>query len=136
MKFGSIKLLFQNKMTQDSTETDDTVGVEVIQEEVEEDMSEESSNQEEENVEEVFQEKIIIPSPKVSFDDNDIPIIVNSSASFEERVLEASPDATATLCLVPCDNCGRKFNEESLERHIKVNIIDTHNLPNYTIEFE
>ena len=62
---------------------------------------------------------------KVSFDDNDIPIIVNSSASFEERVLEASPDATATLRLVPCDNCGRKFNKESSERHMKVNLCKT-----------
>ena len=68
-------------------------------------------------------DKIIIPSPKVSIDENDIPIIVRNTASFEERILEASPDAALPLELAPCDICGRKFNPQALERHIKVNII-------------
>ena len=66
------------------------------------------------------EDKIIIPSPKVSIDENDIPIIVRNTASFEERILEASPDAAVPLELTPCDICGRKFNPQALERHTKV----------------
>ena len=55
-------------------------------------------------------DKIIIPSPKVSIDENDIPIIVRNTASFEERILEASPDAAVPLELTPCDICVRKLN--------------------------
>ena len=55
-------------------------------------------------------DKIIIPSPKVSIDENDIPIIVRNTASFEERILEAIPDAAAPLELTPCDICVRKLN--------------------------
>ena len=56
------------------------------------------------------EDKIIIPSPKVSIDENDIPIIVRNTASFEERILEASPDAAVPLELTPCDICVRKLN--------------------------
>lgn len=68
-----------------------------------------------------FQEKIIIPSPKVSItEENDIPIIVNNTASFEERILAASPEAQVYQELVQCDTCGRKFNPTALARHTKV----------------
>eukprot|EP00092_Neocalanus_flemingeri_P003451 GFUD01003700.1.p1 GENE.GFUD01003700.1~~GFUD01003700.1.p1 ORF type:complete len:675 (-),score=150.66 GFUD01003700.1:636-2660(-) len=66
------------------------------------------------------EDKVIIPSPKVSIDENDIPIIVRNRSSFEERILEASPDASIPLELTPCDICGRKFNPQALERHTKV----------------
>lgn len=70
----------------------------------------------------ISEEKIIIPSPKVSItDESDIPIIVRArGTSFEERILEASPEAGEPLELQPCEICGRKFNPQALERHIKV----------------
>jgi len=97
-------------MTLDTITHDD-----VIQEEPEE-LSEEEYYPEDNACE----DKIIIPSPKVSIDENDIPIIVRNTASFEERILEASPDASVPLELAPCDICGRKFNPQALERHTKV----------------
>ena len=45
---------------------------------------------------------------------------MRNTASFEERILEASPDAAVPLELTPCDICGRKFNPQALERHTKV----------------
>ena len=99
-------------MTLDTITHDD-----VIQEEPEE-LSDEEYYHEDTNSE----DKVIIPSPKVSIDENDIPIIVRNKSSFEERILEASPDAAVPLELTPCDICGRKFNPQALERHTKVNI--------------
>jgi len=97
-------------MTLDTITHDD-----VIQEEPEE-LSDEEYYHEDTNSE----DKVIIPSPKVSIDENDIPIIVRNKSSFEERILEASPDAAVPLELTPCDICGRKFNPQALERHTKV----------------
>ena len=71
----------------------------------------------------ITEEKIIIPSPKVSItEENDIPIVVNNTASFEERILAASPEAQVYQELQQCDTCGRKFNPTALERHIKVGL--------------
>ena len=92
-------------MTQDITKTDDTVVTGVGQEEV------------------VKNDTVILP--EVSFDDNDIPITANSSVCLEEEIWKEGPEATASLCHVSCDNCGRKFNKESLERHMKVNLCKT-----------
>merc|ERR1719350_89939 len=97
-------------MTLDTITHDD-----VIQEE-----PEELSDEEYYHEDNTLEDKIIIPSPKVSIDENDIPIIVRNRSSFEERILEASPDASVPLELTPCDICGRKFNPQALERHTKV----------------
>eukprot|EP00090_Calanus_glacialis_P046676 TRINITY_DN9282_c0_g1_i1.p1 TRINITY_DN9282_c0_g1~~TRINITY_DN9282_c0_g1_i1.p1 ORF type:complete len:677 (+),score=131.32 TRINITY_DN9282_c0_g1_i1:45-2075(+) len=97
-------------MTLDTITHDD-----VIQEE-----PEELSDEEYYHEDNTLEDKIIIPSPKVSMDENDIPIIVRNRSSFEERILEASPDASVPLELTPCDICGRKFNPQALERHTKV----------------
>ena len=112
-------------MTLDTITHDD-----VIQEEPEE-LSEEEYYPEDNTSE----DKIIIPSPKVSIDENDIPIIVRNRASFEERILEASPDASVPLELTPCDICGRKFNPQALERHTKVTFAHT-NLLQKSLSFQ
>ena len=136
----------------------DTITHDDIIEEEPEDVDDLENDSEAEQDEFEFQEKIIIPSPKVSIDENDIPIIVNNKvrtvdnagyfyqfltqlfhrvnqssrnglavtalliffqASFEEKILQASPDVIEVQ-LLPCDICGRKFNSSALERHIKV----------------
>ena len=97
----------------------DTITHDDIIEEEPEDVDDLENDSEAEQDEFEYQEKIIIPSPKVSIDENDIPIIVNNKASFEEKILQASPDVIEVQ-LLPCDICGRKFNPSALERHIKV----------------
>ena len=56
----------------------DTITHDDIIEEEPEDVDDEENDSEAEQDEFEFQEKIIIPSPKVSIDENDIPIIVNN----------------------------------------------------------
>ena len=34
-----------------------------------------------------------------------------------------TPQAIAPIQLQPCDSCGRKFNLEALQRHIKVKLV-------------
>ena len=49
-----------------------------------------------------------------------MPIMVQNTTSFEERIMAANPEAAAPVELQPCDTCGRKFNPTALERHAKV----------------
>ena len=71
----------------------------LIEEEEPEDLYDEDDGLDDEDDFE-FQEKIIIPSPKVSItEENDIPIVVNNTASFEERILAASPRPRFTRSL-------------------------------------
>ena len=56
----------------------DTITHDDIIEEEPEDVDDLENDSEAEQDEFEFQEKIIIPSPKVSIDENDIPIIVNN----------------------------------------------------------
>ena len=46
--------------------------------------------------------------------------IAHFQTSFEEKILAASPEAGVYQQLEQCYNCGRKFNPQALERHIKV----------------
>jgi len=69
---------------------------------------------------ETSEDRIMYPSPRVSIEDNEAPIIVRNNINFEERVLEASPEASIPMELSPCDVCGRKFNQLALQRHVKV----------------
>ena len=105
----------------------DTITHDDIIEEEPEDVYDLENDSEAEQDEFEYQEKIIIPSPKVSIDENDIPIIVNNKESFEEKILQASPDVIEVQ-LLPCDICGRKFNPSALERHIKVFFVKILNL--------
>ena len=62
--------VFRSRMAIDTITRDDVI---LEDEEPEEDEDEYFFNDEDQ-----FEEKIIIPSPKVSIDENDIPIIVNN----------------------------------------------------------
>ena len=84
-----------------------------IPEEPEEEFSEEEDGH-------YVTDRIIIPSPRVSVEERELPILVRSAASFEERIVAANPEAAAPVELSPCDTCGRKFNPSALERHVKV----------------
>ena len=60
------------------------------------------------------------PARKVCIADNDIPIIVRNTGSFDGTILKASPYTGVSLEVASCDICGRKFNPQALERHTKV----------------
>merc|ERR1719295_644366 len=65
-------------------------------------------------------DRIILPSPRVSVEEREMPIMVRNTTSFEERIMTANPEAAAPVELQPCDTCGRKFNPTALERHAKI----------------
>jgi len=83
---------------------DSTARAEVILEEPEEDEAFGKDDEEEEDDE----------------DDSEGEFKKERITSFEERMLAANPEAIAPIQLQPCDSCGRKFNLEALQRHIKV----------------
>ena len=93
---------------------DTAVRAEVILEEPEQ----ESEEEEEGGV--YVKGRVLMASPRVSMEEAEVPIITRTNATFEERILEATPEAAAPSELAPCDTCGRKFNLTVLERHVKV----------------
>ena len=94
---------------------DTAVRAEVILEEPEQESEEED---EEDGV--YVKGRVLMASPRVSLEEAEVPIITRTTATFEERILEANPEAAAPVELAPCDTCGRKFNLTVLERHVKV----------------
>ena len=68
--------------------SDTITHVDVIQEEPEEDLEDDDDDGYNDSYLDdfEFQEKIIIPSPKVSIDENDIPIIVNNKVKHQYQM--------------------------------------------------
>ena len=83
----------------------DTITHDDIIEEEPEDVYDLENDSEAEQDEFEYQEKIIIPSPKVSIDENDIPIIVNNKV----RTVDNTGLSVSNTAFPPCKSIFQEW---------------------------